>query len=166
MTRDIASDVAIVSASGSVQAEQTGGTLSIESRSGSVKVSDCAGAAQITARSGTMQIDNVAGDLRVDSRSGTVAITDVGGGFTLRSRSGSVRYEGGVGGPFDLEVMTGSVRLGLNHDSMFMLDASAMSGAISSDFPVRKSRPAGASDAAAPRVRIRAISGSIHIGLR
>jgi DUF4097 and DUF4098 domain-containing protein YvlB len=163
---EIKGAVAIASASGSVQVERIGGALSIDSRSGSVRVRECGGNAQIKARSGTLQVDEIGGDLQVDSRSGTAALSDVRGGLTLKSRSGSVRYEGGVGGPFDIDVMSGSVRLGLDRNSVFKLDASAVTGSITSDFPVRKSPPSGAKPSAAPSVRIRALSGSIHIGQR
>ena len=144
--RGIRGDTRIVSRSGSVQAESIAGSLTVESRSGSVCVSGCAGSATVVSRSGSVQVE------------------DVGGSLKIESRSGSVRYEGAVRGDFDINIVSGSVRLSVDPDSSFFLDAESASGAVRSDMPLR--RGGGATRAEGPTVRIRTRSGSIHVGPR
>lgn len=163
--REIGNDVQIVSRSGSVQAEGITGSLAIESRSGGARIAGCGGDVTVQSRSGSHQIEDVAGSFRLESRSGSVAVADVRGAVSIKSRSGSVRYEGPVGGNFDIDVASGSIKLAFDADSVFMLDAHALSGSVRSDFPVRRSAPSGAASKA-PTVRIRALSGSVHIGPR
>jgi hypothetical protein len=161
---DIRRDVRVTSASGSVQAESIGGRLGIESRSGGVRIAGCRGDATVSARSGALQVDSVDGDAKLESRSGSVTVTEAGGALHIKSRSGSVRYEGAVRGPFEIEVMSGSVRMALDASSVFQLEAETMSGSVRSDLPIRDAAPSGR--AKAPTVRIRAMSGSIYLGPR
>lgn len=158
----IGADTTITSRSGSVQAESIAGSLAVESRSGGVKVRGCKGDLTVASRSGSMQIEDIGGDARLNSRSGSVAIAEVGGALSLQSRSGSARYEGGVHGPFDLDLWSGSVRLAFDHDSVFFLDAETLSGAVRSDFSLRRSA-GGSPQAEGPTVRVRTRFGSIHV---
>jgi DUF4097 and DUF4098 domain-containing protein YvlB len=164
--RQIDDDAKIVSRSGSVQVESIAGGLSVESRSGTVRIRDCKQDANVVVRSGTLQVEDVGGSLKVDSRSGVVGISEVGGGLTVRTASGMVRYDGPVGGPFDIDVTSGSVRLAVDADSRFFLDAESAHGSVQSDLPMRRDSQRGASEQGGPTVRIRTRSGSIHIGTR
>lgn len=160
--REIGGDATIIASSGAIQVEAVDGSLTIESRSGGVKVSGCRGDLAVQQRSGSLQVDDVGGSMQAESRSGVTSISDVGGALTLNSRSGTVRYEGPIRAPFDITVVSGSVRLAAEPDSVFMLDAETASGTVRSDFPVRRDAPAG-NEGTAPTVRIRAISGSIYV---
>jgi len=164
--REIGADTKIVSRSGSVKVESIAGALSLESRSGTVRTLGCRQDANLVVRSGTVQVEDIGGDLKLDSRSGMVSISDVKGGVAVRTASGSVRYEGPVGGPFDIDVQSGSVRLLVDADSRFFLDAESAHGSVQSDLPLRRGGQRGASGEAGPAVRIRTRSGSIHIGTR
>lgn len=141
--REIAKDVTIAERSGTVQAEELGGSLRIESRSGTVHLRDCRR------------------DVQVVTTSGSVQAEDLGAGFRVQARSGAVRYHGDVRGHFDIDVTSGSVRLGVPPDAAFFLDAEAVSGSVRSDLPMRDddSKPAKGG----PTVRVRTASGSIHI---
>ncbi len=143
--RDIGGNVGIVSRSGAVEAESIGGSLDVETRSGTTRVKGCAGDATLQARSGALRIE------------------DVGGRLKTGTRSGSIRYEGGVHGSFDIDVTSGSVRLSVDSDSRFFLDAEAISGSITSDLHLRSDGDGGRPPKDAPKVRIRTVSGSIHI---
>ncbi len=145
--REVSSDVEIQSRSGTVRAESIGGSLDAESRSGTIRVKGCGG------------------DASLESRSGSLTIEDVGGRLNAGIRSGSFKYEGGVHGSFDIKVTSGSVRLALDTDSRFFLDAEAVSGSVTSDLRLRENGTSGGRPPKdAPNVRIRTISGSIHIG--
>jgi DUF4097 and DUF4098 domain-containing protein YvlB len=90
-------------------------------------------------------------------------IEDVGGRLKTSTRSGSVRYEGGVHGSMDIDVTSGSVRFNVDPDSRFFLDAEAISGSVTSDIRMRSDGEGGRPPKDAPKVRIRTVSGSIHI---
>lgn len=162
--REIGSDAKIISKSGTVQVEAIAGGLSVESRSGTVRVQDCERDVSIVSRSGTVQVEDVGGDLKIDGRSGVVGISEAKRGVTVRTASGMVRYEGPVGGPIDIEVMSGSVRMLVDADSRFFLDAESAHGSVRSDLPL--SRDAAAPAEGGPTVRVRTRSGSIHIAQR
>lgn len=164
--REIGADTKVASRSGSVQVESIAGALSLESRSGAVRILGCRQDANVVVRSGTVQVEDIGGDLKLDGRSGVVSISDVRGGVAVRAASGSVRYEGRVGGPIDIDVLSGSVRLLVDADSRFFLDAESAHGSVQSDLPLRRPGQRGASGEAGPTVRIRTRSGSIHIGTR
>lgn len=141
--REIGADTRIISRSGSVQVETIAGVLALESRSGSVRVSGCTR------------------DVAIHSRSGSVQIDDVGGKLKLESRSGSVRYDGAVRDSVDIDVTSGSVRLAVDIDRPFFLDAQSDHGAVHSDLPIR--RGGEGPKAGAPTLRVRTRSGGIHL---
>ncbi len=142
---DVTSDVEVRSRSGSIQAESIGGSLHVESRSGSMRIKSCRG------------------DASLESRSGSVTIEDIGGRLKAGIRSGSFKYDGAVHGSFDIGVTSGSVRLALDPDSRFFLDAEAISGSVTSDLRLRDNGSGVRPPKNAPKVRIRTVSGSIHI---
>lgn len=157
--RQIGADTKITSWSGSVHAESIAGSLVIESRSGGVRVSQCRKHARVHSRSGSVQIEEVGGNLELDTRSGAIGISEVGGSLKVNARSGAVRYEGPVKASFDIEVVSGVVRLAVDPDSSFFLDAESVHGTVRSDLPLRRKSAAPPNDA--PTVRIRARSGAI-----
>lgn len=146
--RAIDANVRISSRSGSTQAEAIGGSLTVESRTGSVRVSRCAG------------------DVTVQSRTGSVHVEDAGGKLSIENRTGSVRYDGAVRGPFDIDVRTGLVRLAVDPDSVFFLDAQTTTGSVRSDLPLRRDGGGAPSQGGGPTVRVRTVTGAIRIGLR
>ncbi len=162
--REIERDAHLSSSSGTTQADTIGGTLTIESRSGGIRVSNCKSNSRVSARSGTVQIEGVRGNLDVQTKSGSASISDVGGALSVNAVSGTVRYEGPVRGQFDISVISGSVRLSLDSDSVFFLDAEATAGSVHSDLPLRSKASAPPKDA--PTVRVRTRAGSIAIGWR
>ncbi len=160
---DIAADISVKARSGAVQAEAIAGSLSVESSSGRVQARDCRGDVSVQVRSGSVQAEGVHGDLRVETRSGAIAAADVGGGVFARARSGTVRYEGAVRGDVDIEVMSGAIRLAVDRDSAFFLDAESLQGSVRSDLPLRQPTGGRASGPPAPTVRLRTHSGAIHL---
>jgi hypothetical protein len=147
LLREVRGNVHIVSRSGSVQCEVLGGEIQVESRSGSVRLAGCAGALKVQSRSGSVQIEQPGADVRA------------------QANSGSVRYDGDVLGSIEIEVESGSIKLSVNPDAVFFLDAESAHGSVRSDLPLRNSGGKPPSDSA-PHVRLRARSGSIYIGPR
>jgi hypothetical protein len=162
--REIGGDVQVNASSGSTQLEAIGGDVTIESRSGGVRVTGCKGRCSIKARSGSLQLENTGGDLEIDTRSGSTSITNASGALKMTANSGSVRYDGPVRGSISIEVWSGSIRLTVDMDSVFFLDAESSSGSVRSDLPMRNKSSAPPADA--PKVRLRTRSGGIVIGPR
>jgi len=72
-----------------------------------------------------------------------------------------VRYDGAVRGPFSVDVWSGSIRLSIDPDSVFFIDAESSHGSVRSDLSMRSKPSAPPADA--PTVRLRTRSGSIVI---
>jgi len=159
--REIAGAVSVISSSGATQLERVAGDVSIESRSGGVRVGGCKGKCSIKSRSGSVQVEDVAEDVELETRSGATSVSDVGGALKLTARSGSVRYDGAVRGPFSVDVWSGSIRLSIDPDSVFFIDAESSHGSVRSDLSMRSKPSAPPADA--PTVRLRTRSGSIVI---
>lgn len=142
--RQVERSVKVGSRSGSVLAEEIGGSLGVETRSGSVKVQGCRG------------------DVGVRARSGSVQVEDVGGKLKVEAYSGAVRYEGDVADDIDISVRSGAIRLGVDPNRAFYLDAETTSGGVRSDLPMRRSGE-GPAAGTGPTVRLRTRSGGIHL---
>ncbi len=171
----------VTSRSGRVDVTNVAGPLQIEARSGRVALRDIGGKTRIVSRSGGIQVESIDGDLGIDSRSGTirverckqdltiqarsgsVQVADAAAGVKVELRNGSLRYEGAVRGMFGIKIQSGSVRLTLDADSRFFLDAESARGAVRSEMPVRSGSSGGRPPNDAPKVRIRTRSGSIHL---
>ena len=161
---DIARDVTIESRSGSVQARSIAGALEIESRSGSVRVEGVGKDLRMRSRSGSIQIEQVRGAVEVATRSGGISVIEAGSSVKLSTHAGAVRYEGAVRGDFDIDVTAGAVRLAVDPESVFFLDAESSHGAVRSDLEMRtNARTAPVAREDAPTVRIRARAGAIHL---
>lgn len=148
LLRDVRANVHVASRSGSVQAESLGGEIDIESRSGSVRLAGCAGALKVQSRSGSVQIEEPGADVRA------------------QANSGSVRYDGDVRGSIEIEVESGSIKLSVDPDAVFFLDAESAHGSVRSELPLRNSDAAKPASDSSPHVRLRARSGSIYVGPR
>ena len=110
-----------------------------------------------------MRIKGCGGDASLESRSGSLTIEHVGGRLKAGIRSGSFKYDGAVHGSFDIDVTSGSVRLSVDPDSRFFLDAETVSGSVTSDLRLRSEGDGGRPPKNAPKVRIRTVFSSIHI---
>ncbi len=58
---------------------------------------------------------------------------------------------------------SGSIRLSVDPSTVFFLDAESASGSVRSDLPMRRDAGRARQQATGPKVRIRTLSGSIHI---
>ena len=105
------------------------------------------------------------GDVSIQARSGAIQVEDIDGRLRAETRTGAIRYSGAVRADIDIEVGTGAVRLAVDPDSIFFLDAETVTGSVRSDLSLR--RPSdGAGQKDGPTVRIRTRTGSIRIGTR
>ncbi|MCH8026361.1 MAG: DUF4097 family beta strand repeat protein [Chloroflexi bacterium] len=164
---NVTGPLAIEARSGRVALSDIAGDVQIDSRSGGVQVESIGGRLTINSRSGTVRVDGCAGDVNVQTRSGALQLSELCAGLQVEQRSGSVRYDGDVCGPFDINLASGSIRLAVDPNSSFFLDAETTSGSVRSDLPLQRGKTApDAPRKGAPTVRIRARSGNIHITTR
>jgi Putative adhesin len=151
--------VALASVSGDVRAGDLSGGLTVSTTSGEVQLSDIVGklevgsisgdvtlengqidGATVSTTSGKVQLDGVAGALKLTSVSGDIQVREARNGqLDLSTTSGEIKYEGSLAGASanTLDTISGDVNLRLPEDSGFRLDASTVSGDLSSEFDLR-----------------------------
>jgi DUF4097 and DUF4098 domain-containing protein YvlB len=178
LVRGIAQDVRVESRSGAVEVMEVGGAVAVTARSGRVLVRGVGGDATVHCHSGRVEVERVAGRLEARSQSGAVAAVEVRGDAALSSQSGSVTLEHGKGrarlrstsgsltfrgavlGDVEAQSTSGAIHLEIDPSYPFFVEAESVSGSVRSEIPPRQEgRPAGA----APRVRLRTVSGSITL---
>ncbi|HJZ46609.1 MAG TPA: DUF4097 family beta strand repeat-containing protein [Roseiflexaceae bacterium] len=148
--------VSLASVSGDVHASDMTGGLTVSTTSGDVQLSDIAGkldvgsisgdvtlengkidGATINTTSGEVALDGVAGPLKLTSVSGDISVRDArDGALSFSTTSGEIEYDGSLarGSANKVDSISGDVRLRLPESSGFRLDASTVSGDLSSEF--------------------------------
>ena len=161
----ISGPLEIESRTGRAEVRQIEGDTTITSRTGAVRVETIGGALMVSSRTGTVMVRRCKGDVSIQARSGAIQVEDIEGRLRAETRTGAIRYSGAVRADIDIEVGTGAVRLAVDPDSIFFLDAETVTGSVRSDLSLR--RPSdGAGQKDGPTVRIRTRTGSIRIGTR
>jgi lia operon protein LiaG len=128
------------SASGAVNiTECTGSMLKIGVISGGVKAANLAfDSVEINCTSGGVSVDNVTGSVSVGSTSGAVRVSGVSGSVEINNTSGSatVTQPHADLQPIRIHNISGGIKVNLNPDAEFDLDANTTSGGFSSDFDI------------------------------
>lgn len=147
--------------SGNIQSSRMKGDLSLEAVSGSIRIEGGGRVSTAKTVSGDIEISGVTADepLVVASMSGTVSlhsikardieVNSVSGDIVaknvtclraeLQTLSGDVEYAGAVArsGRYDLKAHSGDVRLAINGDNGFEVEANSFSGRIRSELPIK-----------------------------
>lgn len=156
---------------GEVEAKAVSGSIVItdianrvhgESVSGDIAASRLTGDAELVTVSGHVDARVVKGDLEARSTSGRVDLRDVTAGrLSAHSTSGSVTLEGPIlkGGSYDIETMSGEIRLIVPSDAAFDLRAQAFSGDIDTDLPITLRGPISSGQG-----RRRSLNGTVNGG--
>jgi hypothetical protein len=122
--------------SGEVQLNNVVGKLEVNTISGDVQLEDGkVDGATVNTTSGKVQLEGVAGALNIGTVSGDVAVRDAHDSqLTISTTSGEVEYSGDLaqGGSNSVNSISGDVTLALPEDAGIRLDASTISGSISS----------------------------------
>jgi DUF4097 and DUF4098 domain-containing protein YvlB len=123
--------------SGEVRLNHALGKLEVNTISGDVQLEDGqAEGATVNTTSGEVALDGVAGALNIGTVSGDVAIRDARDSqLAIATTSGSVEYSGDLAGGKTNTVnsISGDLKLALPEDAGIRLDASTISGSITSD---------------------------------
>lgn len=159
-TEDIGGKLTVQSRTGKVTARRVAGDVTVHSRTGAVQIEHAGGAVEVESGTGRIVIERAKGDVRALTTTGAISVADAGGRVHLEATTGAVRYRGAVCGDMNVRVTTGAITLEVDPERPFFLDAETVTGRITSDLQPRRERgPAGA----APTVRLRAVTGAIHI---
>lgn len=158
--RDIGGEVRLGVHSGAIDAERTGG-LHVSSHSGSIRADGVDGDLRAEAGSGRISAENITGGVRATNRSGSITVDRAGGPSELKTASGSITVRGPIQGDLSAQTASGGVRLEVDPDYPFFIEAESASGSVSSDLPTRRDGVAAPEDA--PRVNVRTASGSIRV---
>jgi hypothetical protein len=134
---DLAGGLTAGTTSGEVQLNNVLGKLEVNTISGDVRLGDGkAENATVNTTSGEVELDGVAGALNIGTVSGDVAVRDAHDSqLTISTTSGDVEYSGDLaaGQSNAVNSISGDVKLALSEDAGIRLDASTISGNISSD---------------------------------
>jgi len=148
--------VSLASVSGDVHASNLTGGLTVSTTSGEVVLNGIVGkldvgsisgdvvledgkidGATVSTTSGEVQLDGVAGPLKLTSVSGDIHVREARDGqLDLSTTSGEIEYQGSLASASGntLDSISGDVNLRLPENSDFRLDASTVSGDLSSEF--------------------------------
>jgi|SRR5947207_2591495 len=118
--------------------------------------------------SGGIRIEDPAGDVHVAAGSGGIRLTGVRGPVAARVGSGGISIEGKPLAAWDLRTGSGGIRVHVDDNTPFTLDAQVRSGGIHSDQPVAatvstRNRLQGNVRGGGARVQVETGSGGIHI---
>lgn len=159
--RGVRGDARVASHSGSIDVERIGGAAEVTCHSGAIQVEKVAGDLKAVAQSGRIVANDVGGAVEMHVRSGSAVLSGARGRVRIRSVTGSIVFRGAVLGELDIQSTAGGVRLEVDIDRPFFLDAESTSGSIRSDITPRRDAAPPPDDA--PRARVRTTSGSIRL---
>ena len=185
--------IEVRSISGNVNVAPIGGRARINSVSGDVEILGAAGA-DVDLVSGDLRVENIAGDAYVKAVSGDIRLSGIKGSVGAESVSGdielkgvseaasvtgkivsgSMTYEGMIklGGRYELEAHSGTVRMTIPASSSFDLEADTFSGVIDSEFEIQVSgkisprEVRGTVGKGGATVRLKSFSGDIELKKR
>ena len=106
-------------------------------------------------------MESVGDAARVNSASGVVDLGEVESDAKIRTASGGIQIRSAVEGKIDIQSASGDIQIGIRRGSSVYIDASSMSGDMSSDLDVSDQPPQ--SDGPTMDFRARTMSGDITL---
>jgi DUF4097 and DUF4098 domain-containing protein YvlB len=148
-------------ASGDIEGRGRFGEVSVDSASGDVSFEHIDGRLEANTASGDVDVDFVGDVLRVNSASGDVVLGETENDAKIRTASGDIRIRSARRGKIDITSASGDVEVGIRRGSSVYIDASSMSGDMTSDMDVSDAPPV--SDGPAVDFRARTMSGDVTV---
>ena len=153
--------VTVKTASGDVSLDDVG-TLEVDTASGDVRVRDVDGALDFRTASGDASVRRCGGMLSATLVSGDLSVGEATAGLAVTTVSGDVRVHAAGGGGMRIQSVSGDVHLAIKPGERLHIDASSVSGTMSSEFDLDQAPPAGSS-APVIELRVRTVSGDLQI---
>ncbi len=154
-------DLDVKTASGDLSLDVVGGELRLATASGDVSVGEIGGSGTIKSASGDIDVKLARGPLSINLASGDVRVGRALAGVSIGSASGDVEIGAVESGAIRLQSVSGDVRVGVREGLRVWIDASSVSGSISSDLPTEDAPPADGD--AELEIRARTVSGDVRI---
>jgi DUF4097 and DUF4098 domain-containing protein YvlB len=148
-------------ASGDVQLEDAA-SVHVDTASGDLCVRDVEGTLQVRTASGDVSVHHASGHLSANLVSGDLSVAGAAAGLAVTTVSGDVRIQVAGGGAMRIQSVSGDVDLGIRPGERLYIDASSVSGTMSSELGLDDVPPG---DATIPVVELRArtVSGNVEI---
>ena len=154
--RGVRGPVKAVAASGAIRVEHIDRYAQLTAVSGSIDASDMGDDVRASSASGKVTLSNVKGDVIINALSGAIQVVKLEGRVDATTASGSVDVEGakndvkihaasgrvsvqgdpGKNSYWNLNTVSGPVRLSVPQSTNFHLSAEAVSGEIRADIPI------------------------------
>jgi len=163
--------VEIRTGGGDVKVRQLEGNTTLETSGGDVAVSDLAGNLTATTSGGDIILHNLTGEVNVKTSGGDIKLENAGGRVEARTSGGDVEVAFGRGNAKGGEIETsgGDIKVRVDPAVSLNLDASASSGEVTSDLPLKvtgeisQSRLHATLGSGGQTLRVHTNGGSIHL---
>ncbi len=156
-------DVIVRTATGDVQLESVLRRLEAKTASGDLLIGSFADDATLVTVSGDIEIRRLGGSLDARAVSGDVEIGVLAGALTLSTTSGDVSVRTVESGELRIQTVSGDVRLGVGRGTRVWIDASSVSGELSSELGVGDEQPDQKGTSAVVPLQVKTVSGDVSI---
>jgi Putative adhesin len=161
MARGRLGDVDVKTASGGVDIDVVAGDLRAATASGDISVAEVVGTASIKTASGDASVGLSHGTVSMNVASGNLRLDRAFEGISAGTASGDVEIGEVESGEIKLQSVSGDVYVGVRKGLRVWIDASSVSGSISSELSAEDG--ASSSDGADVEIRARTVSGDVRI---
>jgi len=163
--------VEIRTGGGDIKISHLEGNTTLETSGGDVAVSDLAGNLTATTSGGDFILHDLTGEVNVKTSGGDIKLEDAGGRVEARTSGGDVEVAFGRGNAKGGEIETsgGDIKVRVDPAVSLNLDASASSGEVTSDLPLKvtgevsQSRLHATLGSGGQTLRAHTNGGSIHL---
>lgn len=153
--------VGVRTASGDVTLEDVG-SLEVDTASGDVRLRDVEGTLAFRTASGDATVRRCGGLLTANLVSGDLAVSEAAAGLAVTTVSGDVRVHAAGGGGMRIQAVSGDVHLAVKPGERLYIDASTVSGTMSSELGLEEEPPVDSSVPVSD-LRVRTVSGDVRI---
>lgn len=154
-------DLQVDTASGDVRVDRVSGDVAARSASGDLTIGSVGGYLKASLASGDVQIGVVKGGADLKTASGDVKIKIAEGGVKAKSASGDVVIGSLREGDFDAKSLSGDVIVGIPPGRSLEVSLDAVSGKVSTEFPVDPEGGGPAGEGGLSIVSIKTVSGDV-----
>lgn len=158
-------ELRVNTASGEVRVGSAGGEVKVQTASGRVDCGVFEAGGTVKTASGDVSVRESWRDLSVSTASGDVSTGSLAAGCQVKTASGDQFIGRLNSGRTRLDSVSGDLRVGIAAGSLVAVDATTVSGTLSSEIDLDNVDPGAAGGGAEPRVDLRArtVSGDLRI---
>jgi hypothetical protein len=132
---DLKGEVRVRTSGGSLDLGRIDGSVDGHTSGGSITLRGGKGRATVHTSGGSIRIDEVAGDVDAETSGGSISVERSTGRVTAHTSGGGITVREAAG-PWDVSTSGGSIEVALPANQGYDIDASTSGGSVSSDLPV------------------------------